>query len=93
MLHGDAAIRAAGALLPSLNQSGGSAADVQRAVSFLEEAGDPVRLHLAGPGFSITAGGQALGTAGAGQSVRVRTDLGKILTGVAREGRRVDVTL
>lgn len=67
-------------------------ADMHRLTTVVQ-AGDPVRLHLAGPGFSITAGGQALGTAGAGQSVRVRTDLGKILTGVAREGRRVDVTL
>lgn len=36
-LTGDAAIRAAGALLPRINQRGGSQADVQRAVSLLEE--------------------------------------------------------
>jgi hypothetical protein len=35
-LTGDAAIRAAGALLPRINQRGGSQADVQRAVTLLE---------------------------------------------------------
>ena len=36
-LTGDAAIRAAGALLPRINQSGGSQSQVQRAVALLEE--------------------------------------------------------
>ena len=36
-LTGDAAIRAAGALLPRINQSGGSQSEVQRAVSLLDE--------------------------------------------------------
>jgi hypothetical protein len=44
-LTGDAAIRAAGALLPSLNQQGGSAADVQRAVGLLEAADTPAQLY------------------------------------------------
>ncbi len=44
-LQGEAAIRAAGALLPSLNQSGGSANDVQRAVRYLDEAGAVERLY------------------------------------------------
>ncbi|HUQ45986.1 MAG TPA: hypothetical protein VM033_05010, partial [Gemmatimonadaceae bacterium] len=43
-LRGEAAMRAAGALLPSLNQSGGSARDVQAAVAILESAGSPERL-------------------------------------------------
>ena len=43
-LTGDAAIRAAGALLPSMNRSGGSAGDVQRAVSMLEVSASPDRL-------------------------------------------------
>jgi hypothetical protein len=46
-LTGDAAIRAAGALLPSLNQRGGSAKDVQRAVAYLEEAATPQKLFSA----------------------------------------------
>lgn len=57
------------------------------------QAGDPVRLRFIGPGFAVSATGQALGPAGEGQVLRVRTDLGKILSGVAREGRVVDVAL
>jgi hypothetical protein len=44
VLEGEAAVRAAGALLPLVNRSGGSAADVQRAVSIVEEAETPERL-------------------------------------------------
>jgi hypothetical protein len=43
-LTGDEALRAAGALLPRFNSSGGSRADVSRAVSYLEESTDPKRL-------------------------------------------------
>lgn len=62
-------------------------------VTSVVNAGDPVRLRIVGQGFSVVASGQALNAAGQGQSVRVRTDLGKILTGIAREGRHVDVSL
>jgi hypothetical protein len=41
ILTGDDAIRAAGALLPYLNRSGGSARDVASAVDYLEESSDP----------------------------------------------------
>jgi hypothetical protein len=44
VLEGDAALRAAGALLPLINRSGGSASDVQRAVSIVEDAGSAERL-------------------------------------------------
>lgn len=54
-------------------------------------AGDVVRLRVLGGGFAITAAGQALGTAAEGQPVRVRTDFGRTLTGVARNGRVVDI--
>jgi flagella basal body P-ring formation protein FlgA len=57
------------------------------------QAGDPVRLRIVGAGFAISAAGHALASAGDGQPVRVRTELGKVLTGVAREGRQVDVAL
>ncbi|MBL0424862.1 flagellar basal body P-ring formation chaperone FlgA [Ramlibacter alkalitolerans] len=57
------------------------------------QAGDPVRLRIAGAGFAVSAAGQALGAAAEGQPVRVRSELGKILTGVARAGRVVDVAL
>jgi hypothetical protein len=45
-LRGEAAIRAAGVLLPRMNQSGGSKADVQRAVNLLEEAPDTLQLFM-----------------------------------------------
>ena len=44
VLEGEAAVRAAGALLPLINRSGGSAADVQRAVGLVEESETPERL-------------------------------------------------
>jgi flagella basal body P-ring formation protein FlgA len=67
-------------------------ADALRAVQVVQ-AGDPVRLRIAGAGFAVTATGQALAGAAEGQALRVRTEFGKVLTGVAREGRVVDVAL
>src|SRR4051812_8840822 len=49
-LHGDDAVRAAGALLPRINRSGGSADQVQRAVRFLEDAADPLALFRSAAG-------------------------------------------
>jgi hypothetical protein len=46
VLEGEAAVRAAGALLPLVNRSGGSSADVQRAVGIVEDAGTPERLFI-----------------------------------------------
>lgn len=66
--------------------------DMTRATPVVQ-AGDSVRLRIVGNGFSIAAAGQAMNSAGTGQSVRVRTELGKILNGVAREGRIIDVRL
>lgn len=57
------------------------------------QAGDPVKVRILDTGFAVTGTGQALNPAAVGQTVRVRTELGKILTGVAREGRTVDVAL
>ena len=46
-LRGDAAIRAAGVLLPQMNLAGGSKSDVSRAVDLLERVeGDPARVFL-----------------------------------------------
>jgi len=53
--------------------------------------GEPVRVVGRGNGFSISAEGVALASAVAGQSVRVRTESGRILTGTARAGRLVEV--
>jgi flagella basal body P-ring formation protein FlgA len=53
--------------------------------------GDPVKLIGQGRGFSISAAAVALSAALDGQTVRVRTDSGKILTGTARAGRIVEI--
>jgi flagellar basal body P-ring formation protein FlgA len=67
-------------------------ADMVRA-TLVVNAGDAVRLRILGGGFSIVASGQAMGSAAEGQAVRVRTDMGKVLSGTAREGRVVDISL
>jgi len=53
--------------------------------------GDSVKLVGTGSGFSISTDGIALATAAAGESVRVRVDSGRTLSGVARKGRVVEV--
>jgi hypothetical protein len=45
-LRGEAAIRAAGAILPRMNQGGGSQVQVQRAVSMLEQSSSAQQLFL-----------------------------------------------
>jgi flagella basal body P-ring formation protein FlgA len=62
-------------------------------VTSVVAAGDPVRIRMLGKGFSIAGAGQALNAAGEGQMVKVRTEMGRIVSGVARDGRVVDVTL
>jgi flagellar basal body P-ring formation protein FlgA len=53
--------------------------------------GDPVKVVGQGRGFEIQTDGIALATAQDGQTVRVRTESGRILTGTARAGRTVEV--
>ena len=53
--------------------------------------GDQVKLVAIGPGFTITTDGEALSQALEGQSVRVRTDTGRIVSGTARAGRTVEL--
>lgn len=55
-------------------------------------AGDPVKVEGQGRGFAISAEAIAISGAQDGQPVRVRTDNGRILTGTARAGRRVEIT-
>lgn len=55
-------------------------------------AGDPVRIRMVGSGFSVSAGGFALSGAGEGQSLRVRTETGRMLVGTVRE-RTVEIRL
>lgn len=56
-------------------------------------AGDTVRIVATGPGYAISSEGQALGPGLEGQSTRVRTDSGRVLTGIATADRRVEVAL
>jgi flagellar basal body P-ring formation protein FlgA len=88
----DAAALAGRTLTRAVNPGQPMRADMVR-VTTVVQAGDPVQLRIVGPGFAVTSAGQALTAAGDGQSVRVRTNLGKILTGIAREGRQVEVRL
>jgi flagella basal body P-ring formation protein FlgA len=53
--------------------------------------GDAVKLVGMGSGFSISTDGVALATAAAGESVRVRVESGRTVSGVARRGRVVEV--
>lgn len=55
------------------------------------QAGDPVTLRYSGAGFVISASGKVLQPASEGQRVRVQADGGRILTGVARGGRVIEV--
>lgn len=64
--------------------------DAVRATAVVN-AGDVVKLRVLGGGFAVTAAGQSLGSAAEGQPVRVRTDFGRTVTGVARAGRIVDL--
>jgi flagella basal body P-ring formation protein FlgA len=53
--------------------------------------GQGVRIISNGPGFSITADGQAQGSAYAGQMVPVRVASGQIITGIANAAGQVEV--
>jgi flagella basal body P-ring formation protein FlgA len=54
--------------------------------------GEPVKLIGSGHGFSIVTEAVALGAATEGQPVRVRTESGRVLSGIARSGRVVEVS-
>ena len=56
-------------------------------------AGDLVRVVAVGPGFSVSAEGQALGAGLEGQPARVRTESGRIVTGMPVGDRRIEVPL
>jgi flagella basal body P-ring formation protein FlgA len=56
-------------------------------------AGDTVQLVARGSGFSVTGEGQALSAGLEGQTVRVRTDNGRVLSGQAVGQNRVEVQL
>jgi flagellar basal body P-ring formation protein FlgA len=56
-------------------------------------AGDTVRLVTRGAGFSVSGEGQAMSAGLEGQSVRVRTEGGRVVSGVAVAPNRVEVQL
>jgi flagella basal body P-ring formation protein FlgA len=56
-------------------------------------AGDTVRLVATGAGFAVSGEGQALSPGIEGQATRVRTDNGRVLSGLPVGDRRVEVTL
>ena len=56
-------------------------------------AGDTVRVVAAGPGYQVAAEGVALSPGIEGQSARVRTEAGRVVTGTATGERRVELSL
>ena len=56
-------------------------------------AGETVELLAKGPGFAVRSEGQALGAGLDGNSVRVRTESGRIVTGTAVAERRVELAV
>ena len=54
-------------------------------------SGALVKLTYSGAGFLVSAEGRALSQAVEGQTVRVQTDSGRVLTGVARAGGIVEI--
>jgi flagella basal body P-ring formation protein FlgA len=53
--------------------------------------GDPVKLVYQGAGFTVSTEAKALGVATDGQPVRVQTESGRVLTGIARGPRLVEL--
>ncbi len=56
-------------------------------------AGDTVRVVAVGSGFSVSGEGQALSAGVEGQAVRVRTENGRVVSGMPLGERRVEVAL
>lgn len=55
--------------------------------------GDTVRIIAVGPGYAISSEGQAQSPGLDGQSARVRTDSGRVITGIATGERRIELAL
>jgi flagellar basal body P-ring formation protein FlgA len=56
-------------------------------------AGDTVRIRASGPGFAISGEGLALSNGIEGQPARVRTDQGRVLSGLPSGEKRVELSL
>ncbi len=57
------------------------------------QSGDQVRVVASGAGFSITTDGYAITSAVEGQQVKVRSDGGRVVTGIARPGRIAEIRM
>jgi flagella basal body P-ring formation protein FlgA len=57
------------------------------------QAGAPVRILAQGPGFSVSSDGQALNAGVVGQSARVRTEGGRVVSGVVLDTHTVKIEL
>ena len=57
------------------------------------KAGDTVRIMAMGPGYAVSSEGLALGPGLDGQAIRVRTEGGRIVTGIAAGDHRVELSL
>lgn len=57
------------------------------------QAGTQVRVLAQGPGFQITADGQALGPGLVGQPVRIRMDNGRVMSATVLDGRTVKLEI
>ncbi len=77
---------------PTLSLAAGAPlrADTLRAKQVVQQ-GQLVRVVSGGPGFKVSAEARAIGSAGDGQVVQVRTPGGTIISGVAKPGGLVEV--
>ncbi len=93
----DAAIGSADRAIGRTLQRSLSAGDALRLADLktrqMFSTGDTVRIVGIGPGYAVSSEGQAMGPGLEGQSARVRTDSGRIITGTATAERRVEVAL
>jgi flagella basal body P-ring formation protein FlgA len=55
--------------------------------------GDMVKVVASGEGFQVTADGEALSHANLGQSVRVKTESGRTISGIAKAGKTVEIRI
>ncbi len=59
----------------------------------LFQAGAQVRVSAQGVGYAVSAGGQALSAGSSGQTVRVRMDNGKVVSGIVSDDGTISVNL
>jgi flagella basal body P-ring formation protein FlgA len=55
------------------------------------QQGQPTRIVLNGPGFTVQSEGQALANGSVGDRVRVKTASGQVVSGIAQDGQQIVV--